>query len=316
MITWLFSPRHLTAPAAILAFLVPGVPALHAQETRPTFRASVALVPITAVVRDTRHRVVRELQRDDFEVFEDNRPRRVVDFSATDRAPISLAVLFDTSGSMRGPNLETGKIVVNRLLDQLDRASDEAALFTFDKELKQNTPFTREPEIIRQALNDTAGWGATSLYDAIAETAKHSGQRRAQRRAVIVVTDGIDNSSALTPSDVSALASDINVPVYLVSVVAPRHSGDGTATSTSDDGLSNLAYWTGGDLRHVTATEQAVQAAAALVAELRQQYFLAIESAPSSGWYRLDVRTKRKGLTVRARSGYFASAPAWPRSGG
>ena len=245
--------------------------------------------------------MVRELQRDDFEVCEDNRLRRVVDFSATDRAPISLAVLFDTSGRCGDRISRLERVVVNGLLDQLDRASDEAALFTFDKEIKQNTSFTREPDIIRQALNDTAGWGATSLYDAIAETAKHSGQRQAQRRAVIVVTDGIDTSSALTPSDVSALASDINVPVYIVSVVAPRHSGDGTATSASDDGLSNLAYWTGGDLRHVTATEQAVQALQHLMAELRQQYFLAIESAPSSGWYRLDVRTKRKGDRARQK---------------
>ena len=312
MIVWLSSLRRLAVAAAILAFVVPGVQALRAQETRPTFRASIALVPITAVVRDTRNRVVRELQRDDFEVWENDRQRRVVDFSATDRAPISLAVLFDTSGSMRGPNLETGKGVVHGLLAQLDRTADEAALFTFDKEIKQNTPFTREPETIRQALDDTAGWGVTSLYDAIAETAKHSGQRHAQRRAVIVVTDGIDTSSALTPADVSTLASDINVPVYIVSVVAPRHPRDGTATSTSDDGLSNLAYWTGGDLRHVTASEQAVPAVAALIAELRQQYFLAIESASSSGWYRLDVRTKRKGLRVRARTGYFADGAAWP----
>jgi Ca-activated chloride channel homolog len=316
MVTFVCPRRYLTGTIAILACLTSGSSSLGAQDTRPAFRASVALVPITAVVRDGKNRVVPTLQKDDFEVLEDSQPRRVVDFSATDRGPVSLAVLFDTSGSMRGPNLRNAKAVVHELLDRLNHTSDEAALFTFDNVLSQETPFTNDRHRIRTALNNTEGWGLTSLYDAIAQTAKQLAERQAQRRVVIVVSDGVDTSSTLTPPDVSGLASAIDVPVYIIAVGPARPSPDDTGGHSSDGGLANLAYWTGGDLRRVGAPDQAEEAVGALMTELRQQYFLAIESAATSGWYRLDVRTRRKGLTVRARSGYFATALAEPGSGG
>jgi hypothetical protein len=118
------------------------------------------------------------------------------------------------------------------------------------------------------------------------------------------VTDGLDTSSSLTSSQVSGIASSIDVPVYIVAVV-PRAL---SATGEENEGeLSYLAYWTGGDVSRVTTAQDTGGAVAALLAELRQQYFLAIESATTSGWYRLDVKTRRRGLTVRARTGYFAT---------
>ena len=294
---------------AILASALAAPIALEAQSGQPTFRASVAVVPITAVVRDGRNRVVSELQKEDFEVFEDDRPRPVVEFSAKNRGPVSLAVVFDTSGSMRGPNLAAGRALVDKILEQLTHPGDEAAFFTFDKRISQSVPFTRDWEHIRGALSGTEGWGVTSLYDAIAETSRKVAERQAERRAVIVITDGIDNSSERSAAEVSGIASSIDVPVYVMAISQPRVLPDGTAPT--DDGLSNLAAWTGGDLRHVPTAEQVPQAVTAMMGELRQQYFLAIESAAASGWYRLDVRTKRKGLKVRTRSGYFSATPAF-----
>ena len=307
--------RQAIAATLCAVFFGYSVPRLLAQAERPTFRTSVTLVPITAVVHDAKNRVVRELQRDDFEVFEDNRLRRVVDFSATDRGPVSLAILFDTSGSMRGPNLDAGRLIVNELLDQLGHVADEASLFTFDKTVRQHTPFSNDRDPIRRALGSTEGWGVTSLYDAMAETAKFVGARRAARRALVVITDGVDTSSALGPTDVSGLASAIDVPVYVMNVVPPETSQEDLPEDGNDGGLSNLAYWTGGALRHARTSEQAALAVVSLMTELRQQAFLAIESASASGWYRLDVRTKRRGLTVRARSGYFASTSLPPQAG-
>ena len=123
----------------------------------------------------------------------------------------------------------------------------------------------------------------------------------------MVISDGVDTSSALTPPEVSGLASAIDVPVYVVAVVSPLdHPGQATAVVTDDVGgdLANLAYWTGGDLVYVSALEQAYLMTRELVATMRQQYFLAIESSAVAGWHRLEVRTTRPGLMVRSRSGY------------
>jgi Ca-activated chloride channel family protein len=278
------------------------------QDARPTFKASVAVVPISAVVRDSRNRIVRDLTRNDFQVFENGQSRTIVNFRSTDRASLSVGLLVDTSGSMRGPNMDNGLETVQHVMHAIDVRTDEVALFTFDKALRQETPFTNDRERILCLLDGIDAWGLTSLYDAIAETAKRLEERKTQRRAVVVVTDGLDTSSALTPADVSGLASAIDVPVYVVAVVPPRHPDTRGEGPTPDDDLANLAYWTGGDVRHVTEGEAVATVIAALMTELRQQYFIAIESASTPGWYRLEVTTKRKNLTVRARSGYFGAS--------
>lgn len=271
-----------------------------AQEPTPKFRAGVALVPITAVVRDNRGRLVRDLTKEDFEVLDNGQPRSLVEFRSTDQAPVSLALLLDTSGSMREANLNRAKSLVSTLLVTLDRSSDETALFTFDKALREETPFTGNPEDVRKALDKTVAWGLTSLYDAIAATAKRVAERPMQRRAVVVVTDGIDTSSTMSSEDASGLASSVDVPVYVLTVAAPRRRLIG-----EDKTLANLARWTGGT--HVAAHDAVRQdeVISGLVAEFRQLYFLAIESAPTPNWHRLDVKTKRPSLKVRARSGYF-----------
>jgi Ca-activated chloride channel homolog len=302
----------LTAAFVGFAGLLQGPSTLGAQEPRATFRTSVALVPISAVVRDSHNRIVRNLAQDDFHVLENSQPRRILDFRATDEAPVSLAVLVDTSGSMRGRNWSRGKEVVDELLKWVNRPDDEIALFTFDKALRQETTFTKDAHQIRQALDEVDAWGLTSLYDAIAETAKRLADRRGQRRAVIVVTDGADTSSTLSAPEVSGVASAIDVPVYAIAV--ERSLDPRPAAEDRVEGLSNLAYWTGGDVSHVTAADT-TRTIAALMAELRQQYFLAIEADPTSGWHRIDVTTKRRGLTVRARSGYFAAPSSRAEAG-
>jgi Ca-activated chloride channel family protein len=280
----------------------------------PTFKTKVDLVSVTAVVRDGKGRVVRNLTREDFQVFEKGSPRKIVDFKASDQGPISLAVLFDVSGSMRGsPNMEAGKKAVDHILSWVEPKADEFALFTFDKDLRQETPFTNDPAKIHAALDKMTAMGLTSLYDAIADTAKKLEHRPSPRRAVVVITDGVDTASTLTPPQVSGLASAIDVPVYVIAVVSPldHPGGDmavpGVNTSGVSTSLGNLATWTGGELLIVSAPADASLAARELITELRHQYLIAFESSKEAGWYALDVKTRRRDLTVRARSGYFAN---------
>ena len=305
------SPR-LVGSAVILAVLVALHPLpLAAQEPqeRPTFSSGVSLVPITAVVRDSKSRIVRGLSREDFQVLENSQPRAIREFTSTANGPVSLGVLFDTSGSMRGPNLDQGRAVVDRLMSLILPASDEVALFTFDRALRQETDFTADPNRVRTALARSDAWGTTSIYDAIADAARRVSARGPARRALVVITDGLDTSSTLAPMDVAGLASATDVPVYVLPVVAPQRE---TIAEARGD-LADLAYWTGGDLLPATTADETGRAVAALIAELRQQYFLAIEASATTGWYRLDVTTKRRNLTVRTRSGYFAGAADSPQ---
>jgi Ca-activated chloride channel family protein len=278
----------------------------------PTFTTGVSLVPITAVVRDGRGRVVRNLTREDFEVLEKGKPRPIVSFAANDNGAISVAILFDVSGSMRvAGRMDAGKGVVELLLEAMQPGADEVGLFTFEKTIHEEVPFTTDQSQIRLGLGQmSAAMGLTSLYDAIAQTTKTLAERPSKRRAVIVITDGVDTSSTMTPAAVSGLASASDVPVYVIAVVSPLdHPGTDLAVVTDaqmDTSLSNLAYWTGGSLTLVSAPAHASVAARDLIAELRQQYLLAVESAGQAGWYGLEVRTRKRELNVRARSGYFA----------
>lgn len=280
----------------------------------PTFTTGVSLVSITAVVRDTKGRVVQNLTREDFQVLEKGQPRPIINFDPNDQGPVSMALLFDVSGSMQiGGHMDAGKDVVGHLLGALQPGTDEVGLFTFEKTIHEDVPFTTDHNQVRAGLGQISAMGLTSLYDAIAQTAKTLGDRPSRRRAVVVITDGVDTSSKLTAPEVSGLASSIDVPVYVIAVVSPLdHPGTRLAVvdeSAMATNLSNLATWTGGSLTLVSAPAHASVAARELIAELRQQYLLAVESASQAGWYGLEVRTRKRVLNVRTRSGYFARGP-------
>ena len=293
--------------------------ALPSDEARPTFRAGVDLVSVAAVVRDRRGQVVRDLSRDDFVVIDNGVPRRIVEFSPAEEGPVSVALLFDVSGSMAvASNLSAARRAVDHLLSWLNPGVDEAALFTFDTRLDEIQSFTSNPSVMRASLDRLGAFGMTSLYDAIGDVAKRLGERNTRRRAIVVVTDGLDNGSLLTPEEVSGIASATDVPVYVIAVVSPiDHQGEktfvgGGQVTAATSALTNLAWWTGGNVHVVSGDAQASVAARAVLAELRHQYVLAFESAGAPGWRPLDIRLRRRELTVRARSGYFSTPAARP----
>ena len=297
--------RYLTSVVLALACAATATVTGAQDQAQPTpkFKAGVAVVPVTAVVRDSNGRLVRDLTREDFQVLEDGVATSIVDFRSTAQAPISIALLLDTSSSMRDANEKQAASVISALLHALT-GTDEAALFTFDKTLRQETPFTQDDEVIQKALSKTVMWGQTSLYDAIADTAKRLSEQPSQRRAVVVITDGQDTSSERSPSDVSGLASSVDVPVYVVAV-APKRRFFGGGNSQ----LMNLARLTGGEQVQASNPEQLTAAVETLLSEMRQQYFLAIDASTKPGWHKLEVKTHKRGLTVRARSGYMVADP-------
>jgi Ca-activated chloride channel family protein len=284
-----------------------------AQDTQPpaaAFRSSIDLVRIAAVVRDRKGRFVQDLKPRDFEVVDDGRSRAISDLQA-DIAGVSIAVLFDVSGSMEG-RLPSAREAATHVLSWLDASRDEAAIYTFDTQLDERTPFTPGLKSLPTSMERVVPFGATSLHDAIAQTAKRVGERDGRRRAVVVFTDGADNASRMRPEDVSAIASAIDVPVYVFGIVpAIDNPSEDISTSSLERSaltgpLSDLAAWTGGHVFVASTPGQRSVAARQIIDELRHQYLIAFESSGTPGWHPLVVRARNKDLTVRARSGYIA----------
>jgi VWFA-related protein len=237
--------------------------------------------------------------------------RRVLSVDADRQSPLSLAVLVDMSGSMRvGPKIGMARHVFDAVLAQLRTGVDEVALFTFDATLHERQGFTTDLAQLRTGLDDFAPFGATSLFDATAATARRLADRSAARKAILVLTDGIDTSSMMSASEVSGLAASIDAPVYVVATVAPLdqramiEAGDRAGRTDTTD-LRDLADWTGGQLAFAASFVESSAVAARLVDELRLQYILSIEASPEREWRRLDVRVNRPSAIVKARSGYF-----------
>ena len=273
-----------------------------------TFSSGIDLVSVSAVVRDHKGRFVQNLSARDFEILDRGEPRPISDFRV-DLAGVSVGLLIDVSGSMEG-TMPDAREAATHLLSWLE-PKDEAAVFTFDTRLDEVLPFTSGLKGLPVSMATVTPFGATSLHDAIARTAERVGTREGRRRAVVVVTDGRATSSRLTPSQVSSIASSIDVPVYVFAVV-PSIDNPSTQYSTNEGSsslagpLSDLAAWTGGHVFAASTPAARSAAARQIVDELRHQYLIAFESSGTSGWHPLVVRARNKDLTVRAWSGYVA----------
>lgn len=277
----------------------------------PTFRTSIDLVTVTAVVRDRRGRLVRNLSRSDFELFDAGEPRPISEFRV-EPAPVSVALLVDVSGSMEvGTKRDSARLAAHHVLSWLESGKDQAALFAFDARLHEIHDFTTAVGDLHDSIDRTDPYGVTSLHDAIAETARRIIAEGGPRRAVVVLTDGVDTSSRLTAPEVSGIASAIDVPVYIIAVVSPvdhpggRHAVVEAATPVQG-ALADLARWTGGRSFIASAPSHASIAARQIIEELRHQYVLAFEPSGQPGWHPLEVRVRDKDLIVHARSGYLA----------
>jgi VWFA-related protein len=283
------------------------------QDSRPTFRASVERVTVAATVRTRRGRPVVNLTAADFQLMDSGQPRAITEFRA-DSAPVSVALLVDFSGSMSiGALRQTARNTASHVLNFLTPAIDRAGLYVFDRQLREVQPIAPAPgDVLAQLESIDRPFGATSLFDAIAETGRVVAAAGGERRAVVALTDGSDNASRLTASEVSGLASSIDVPVYIIVLVSPF---DRSGRATVDDPrlldgplqgpLANLARWTGGEIFVGVGPAQSVNAARQIVSELRQHYLIAFEPDGRPGWHPIELRTRDQDHVVRARSGYI-----------
>ena len=289
-----------------------GRPTPVTREPAPTFTSGVDMVTVHVTVRDRRGRIVRDLAPADFRLIDSGFGRRIEDVFASDAA-LSIAVLVDVSGSMAlDRNIDRARHAVDALAGALQPGRDELALFTFDTVLQEITPFTSDLDRIGAPALTESPYGKTSLYDAIADAATLVARRSNRHRALLVVTDGVDNGSLRTAGEVSGVASAIAAQVHVITVGGPldRRAGIGGAAgaggAAAAASLTDLARWTGGSVRATGTRDDLLAALDELLSGLRHQYVLTFQPGFRRGWHPIEIRTADDSLVVHARGGYVA----------
>ena len=290
--------------------------AVPVQDPGTRFKSAVDLVSVSAVVRDKKGRFVPRLSREDFIVVEGGERRPIVGFNAEADGPVKVAVLFDISGSMRVGSKAVDAQAGRASSLQLAEAGRPGGTLRLRYAAREGH---RLHDRLQGARGESRQGRAALRPDVALRCDRGNGQgggridsggvgKVPQRSAIVVLTDGIDTKSRLTAPEVSAIASSIDVPVYIVAVMSPvddpRNPDYGTGALSS--GLTDLARWTGGDFFIAISPAHASIAARQIVGEMRNQYMIAFEASARAGWRSLEVRARDREHTVRARSGYTA----------
>jgi Ca-activated chloride channel homolog len=298
------APFHALAVLVAVGLLVLPAGATLLQDKPPTYKAGVAKVTVGVTVRDAQGRLVTGLGPEDFVVVDSGTAKPITEFQVAERG-VSLAAVLDASGSMG----IAGRLALAReALDALFAAlgeEDEVAFFSFDSELRELLPFTRHTPDLKAAMATVRPFGSTSLYDAVAASARAVSDRSQARRAVLMVTDGLDTSSERTPSQVSGVASSVDVPIYVLGV--NPSSRRGRLTEPCDAKRVNLpcvALWTGGQFLHARNSEDARTAMQEVLTELRHQYMIGFDASAEPGWHAIEVRARGGKLVTRTRAWY------------
>jgi Ca-activated chloride channel family protein len=279
-----------------------------------TFSARSDLVVFSVTAVDGKGRPVTNLRRDEFRVYEEGRPQPVAHFHQGFGLPARILLLVDASGSMNDQwKVTSARRAAGQILDVLG-AEDQVALAGFDSQYWGIVAFTRDKEAVRRGLASVTPFGSTALHDALDKAARDIASHGEGRRAVVVLTDGVDTSSRSTPDQVVERSRALDVPIYAVSVVSPLDdpasasfvgNGDGRKAKAAAETLSRYAALSGGLAFRVSDPAALRVAATRIAAELKHQYRLGWDPSPGpSRFRRVSVVTTRRGVTVRTRSGY------------
>src|SRR5687767_3275693 len=207
----------LASVAALLALAASAPSAQQQQQDGFRFKSGVELINVTATVTDRSGRFYSQLRKEDFLVFEDNKPVEVTHFNA-ERTPVSLGIVVDTSGSMVGEKWSAAVNSIDRFLNMMSDELDEFFLYRFSANADLVADWTTDRNRLANSLRRIHPNGGTAMYDAAAEAVPmaQSGQNR--KKAVVIISDGNDTSSRVGVSDVKQVVRETEVLVYAVGI--------------------------------------------------------------------------------------------------
>ncbi|HEX4771303.1 MAG TPA: VWA domain-containing protein [Bryobacteraceae bacterium] len=235
-------------------------------------RAEKTLVLINVTVTDPLNRFVTGLEREHFRLFEDKIEQEISQFSSED-APISIGLVFDTSGSM-GPKLAKSRQAASEFF-KTSNPADEFFLVQFNDRPELTVPFTSDTDKIQSTLTFTQSHGRTALLDSVYLAMHEMKKAHNPRKALLVISDGGDNSSRYTETEIKSAVREADVQIFAIGIYEGLSARSRTPEEAAGPSLLNeLAEQTGGRAYAVENVAELPDIAAKIGIELRNEYIL------------------------------------------
>jgi VWFA-related protein len=297
----------------VLAFSV-----ARAQEkkTELEHQVSVSAISIAVIVQGKDGRYISDLTQDDFTVYENKARQTITYFKHDFEAPVSLTVLLDVSGSMGlQDKLTESKEALRYLLTELLRPQDEASLLIFaDGQVEVAAKFSTDKGGFLAELDHTEAYGQTALNDAVAVSPEFANRGKNEKRAILLITDGIENDSLATVDQAVEIARRVDVPIFTIGYKIPlseeflrKYKRTSALTSAGIvSSLERFSQATGGKVFIASQPPELLAALRELIRELGHQYIIGYTSYKDSKdtYRRIQVVTSNKKHKVRTREGY------------
>jgi Ca-activated chloride channel family protein len=275
-------------------------------------------VNVLFTVADGKGKFVRNLAKSDFRVYEDDHLQDISNFSAETNLPLNIAFLVDSSGSVRDKLRFERQAAAKFFASALRPGKDKAFVMSFDTKTTLLQDYTDNPSLLSGAVQKIIAGGSTSLYDAVLEAAVRRLSGQTGRRVIIVISDGMDNSSHISLAKTLEAVQKSDVILYAISTNS-IDMNDPRDKKIGDANLNELAKETGGRALFPSQVKDLERSFSRVSDELRSQYSLAYgpTNAKRDGTYRrIRVVASHKHYDVRCRHGYYAPDLGMARSGG
>jgi VWFA-related protein len=310
--------KYVVVPAAILGFACAGLFAFGQTQAaldsgKPQIssdtpiRSEVTRVNMLFTVTDKKGRFVTDLNQNEFEVFENKKPQQILDFTSETDLPLRLAILIDTSNSIRDRFHFQQEAAIN-FINSVVRQQDRATIVSFDTAAELVADLSNNTNELENAVRRLRPGGGTALYDAVYFACRDKLMRDQPlykfRRAMIILSDGEDNESRYSREQALEMAQRSDTMIYTISTNISHVETEG------DKVMRYLAEQTGGICFFPFQAKDLDQSFENIANELRHQYNLFYRPEPLNNdgrYHTVTIKVRgRKDLVVRARKGYYA----------
>jgi VWFA-related protein len=306
--------RSVLAPCLIASLIL--ATSLSAQEFGEQVSVSYVMVPFSVLGK--KGVPITDLAAKEVSLLVDGKKVATDLFERSMNAPVSWTILLDGSGSMGlAGKMEAAKAAINALTARR-REGDDFALYVFDSEGRANemVPFTENPAAITRAVDVVRPWGKTAFFDALAQMPERSELGRNPTRAIILLSDGIDNASKLTRAEIEKKMEGVSIPVYAFGLREPAEQDVKKIVPLSEemsniDLLEELASASGGKLFVGNQAETLATAVLGIEKVLRAQYLIGFPPTGKGAvkYRRISLELAGRVRSVRVRAGYRGTEP-------